>query len=389
MWKWRLGLQYRAMQKNDRSAFKAGLFILASLVLLLAIVISIKGLATIFTPVVERMVRFSLTDDIGGLRLGDDVRLGGFKIGVVRSIEVFGTGEGQEPGILIGFTSPTKYPLRKNAHIAVQGTLTGSSWLNIDDLGSGDELSAGDELIGHPSATAELLASLSKSTPELEALVHDVHTVTVPSVNTAIEKSHKMIDSIDGAAGELRDVLGDTKSDIRGTMKNINEITTTAKAKLPKVMDDADALLVKVTQTIDNAHGTLDDLKAAMANTKELTDSAKAVLLGNRGKLDGIIASLKSTSDNLKGASVEIRRSPWRLLYKPAPGEMENLNLFDAARQFAEGANSVDDAATSLRDASRDPSADPERVKKLLEQLNQSFTNFKAVEMKLWQAVKE
>jgi ABC-type transporter Mla subunit MlaD len=377
------------MRKIDRSATKAGLFIIASLVLLLGIVVSIKGISSIFTPMAERQVRFSLTDDIGGLRLGDDVRLGGFKIGVIRGIEVLGTEDGQQPVILITFTSPEKYPLRKNAHIAVQGTLTGSSWLNIDDLGNGDLLGPGDELTGHPSATAELLASLGKSTPELEALVHDVHTVTVPSVNTAIEKSHRMIDSINGAASEVRDLLGDTKSDIRGTLASLNSITGNAKKKLPKVLDDADTALVKVNQTLENSRGTLDDLKVAMANTKDLTGSARAVLVGNRGKLDGIIADLKLTSDNLKGASVEIRRSPWRLLYKPAPGEMENLNLFDAARQFAEGASSVDDAATSLRDATRDPKADPQHVQKLIDQLNQSFANFHQVEQKLWEAVKE
>ena len=341
------------MRKIDRSATKAGLFIIGSLILLLAIVVSIKGFSSIFTPMVERRVRFSLTDDIGGLRLGDDVRLGGFKIGVIRGIEVLGTEDGQQPVILITFTSPEQYPLRKNAHVAVQGTLTGSSWLNIDDLGSGAMLGEGDELTGHPSATAELLASLSKSTPELEALVHDVHTVTVPSVNTAIEKSHRMIDSISGAAAEFRDLLGDTKSDIRGTLASLNSITGKAKTKLPKVLDDADTALVKINQTIDDSRGTLQDLKVAIANTKELTGSAKAVLVGNRGKLDGIIASLKSTSDNLKGAS------------------------------------SVDDAATSLRDAARDPNADPEHVKKLVDQLNQSVANFHRVEDKLWDAVKE
>jgi ABC-type transporter Mla subunit MlaD len=384
------------MKKIDRSATKAGLFIIASVVLLLAIIVSIKGVSTIFTPVVERHVRFSLTDDIGGLRLGDDVRLGGFKIGAIRAIEVNGTEDGQQPIILITFTSPEKYPLRKNAHIAVQGTVTGSSWLNIDDLGSGPLLGEADELQGNPSATAQLLASLSKTTPELEALVHDVHTVTVPSVNQAIEKSHRMIDSISGFADhgsevavQFRDILGDKTTDIRGTLANLNSITGTAKTKLPKVIDDADAALVKVTDTIDNSRGTLADLKVAMANTKELTGSARSILIDNRGKIDSLIASLKTTSDNLKGASVEIRRSPWRLLYKPAPGEMENLNLFDAARQFAEGANSVDDAATSLRDASRDPNADPQHLQKLLDQLNQSFTNFHEVEQKLWQAVKE
>ena len=63
-----------------------------------------------------------------------------------------------------------------------------------------------------------------------------------------------------------------------------------------------------------------------------------AVVIGNRGKLEGIISSLKATGDNLKAASEEIRRSPWRLLYKPSDTEMANLNVYDSARAFSDGA---------------------------------------------------
>ena len=102
-----------------------------------------------------------------------------------------------------------------------------------------------------------------------------------------------------------------------------------------------------------------------------------------------MIASLKTTGDNLKFASAEIRRSPWRLLYKPRANEMANLNLFDAARSFAEGANDMSDAATALRDALKDPNAQPETIQKLVDQLDQSFGKFQTVEDQLWEKVKE
>src|SRR5689334_16165826 len=122
------------MAKRDRSAFKAGLFIVVTVLLIGAVIVAIKGVSNVFTPISHRHVRFALTDDVGGLRLGDDVRLGGFKVGNIESIEVTGVGEGQKPVIMMGFTIPQKYPLHANAHMAVQGTLTGSSWLNIDSL---------------------------------------------------------------------------------------------------------------------------------------------------------------------------------------------------------------------------------------------------------------
>ena len=80
---------------------------------------------------------------------------------------------------------------------------------------------------------------------------------------------------------------------------------------------------------------------------------------GNKGKLDGIIAAAKSTTENLKAASVEIRHSPWRLLYKPSEGEVANLTLYDSARQFSEGTTQLNDAAQALRDATQDKQAEP------------------------------
>ena len=107
------------------------------------------------------------------------------------------------------------------------------------------------------------------------------------------------------------------------------------------------------------------------------------------GNVIPLAGSVKEAGDNLKFATAEIRRSPWRLLYKPRPGEVANLNLFDAARDFAEGANNMSDAATALRDALKDPQANPDMIKKLVGQLDESFGKFQKVEDELWKRVKE
>jgi len=51
-----------------------------------AVAAMIRGLDVLTTPTDMRNVRFELTDDVGGLRVGDDVRVGGFKVGQVHSI---------------------------------------------------------------------------------------------------------------------------------------------------------------------------------------------------------------------------------------------------------------------------------------------------------------
>jgi hypothetical protein len=187
----------------------------------------------------------------------------------------------------------------------------------------------------------------------------------------------------------LRDMFGESKRDYRDSVANVATITGTFREKLPPMLQKVDAVVTQVSTAMDTTNAALLDVKATMANASDVSASARSVLVGNRGKIDGMIASLKNTGDNLEAASVEIRHSPWRLLYKPKKGEVENLSLYDSARQFASGANDLNDAAASLRDALKDPNLKREDVQKLVEQLDKTFLGFKEVEEELWQKVRD
>ena len=356
---------------------------------------AIKGVRAVFTPVDVRKVRFGLTEDLGGLRIGDDVRIGGYKVGVVRSIDLDGLDDGQQPSLLITFSLPQKYPLHENAHIGIQTTVTGTSVLNIDNIGSGTLLADSTELTGHPSALSSLLASFSSAGPDLQQIIHDVKTNTLPRVNVAAVKAGDTLDSIHKFAehastmsDQVSGLLGDSKTDVSTTLANLHKITSDVKDKEPAILDHANTLLVKANTALDNARVAIEDLKGTLANANDISGTARTVISGNRGKLENIVLSLKAASDNLKGATAEVRRSPWRALYRPGPGEMDNLELYDAARQFADGANNMNDAATALRDATKDPKVDQTRLQKLMNELDASFGSFDTVEQKLWKSVK-
>src|SRR5689334_21497939 len=78
---------------RKRNALRAGIFIILSIVLAITVIIGIKGLDRLLDPVEKRYARFTLQDDLGGLRVGDDLRIGGFKVGQVREIEVVPPGD--------------------------------------------------------------------------------------------------------------------------------------------------------------------------------------------------------------------------------------------------------------------------------------------------------
>lgn len=397
--------------QNERNALKAGLFMVVAMGLIIGIVVGIKGVGRFLEPSQTLLVTFGLKDDIGGLAVGDEVRVGGYKVGVIRDIELK-IDATSAPGIHISFTMPKRFQLHKNAKLSVQGTLTGVSWLNFEDLGSGEAMGPGDALVGRPSVMSSLFASVGELAPELTGTARDIRTVTLPKVNTTVdtfkgtgesatalltqvkgkvdpivERYNGVTDSAKSALDNVGSMFGDTKADFRTSMTNIREATATVKERLPSLFDRIDTLMAKVTTAVDDAGVALKDVQKVAANTRDISISIRQIINNNRGKIESMIASLKTTGDNLKNATAEVRRSPWRLLYRPGPGEMANLNLYDSARQFSDGAGQLSDAAKALRDALSDPDVDQAMVQRLVEKLDTSFSNFNEVEKQLWTQV--
>ena len=207
-------------------------------------------------------------------------------------------------------------------------------------------------------------------------------------VDGAVAKADKALGTGDQALAEVRDLLGDTKTDWRALASQLNQATKTINTRLPGTIDRIDTFLDTTTGTITSAKAALEDIKVAAANTKAVTATARSILARNRSKIDNMIASLRDTSSNLEGASAEIRRSPWRLLYKPSSDEANNLVIYDSARQFASAANKLNDAASAVRDAANDPTIDKDDLGKLLDELHNSFGHYTEVESKLWESVK-
>jgi hypothetical protein len=286
--------------------------------------------------------------------------------------------------------------------------------LNVTDFGKGNPVGDGVAVTGQPDPKSVLFNGLGDVTPRLQATVAKLQTETVPKVNDTVDAIAKAANTatetiahartkidpgfdkyakVTDTAGEtmvhVRDLVGDSKPDLRGTFANLNAVTGTVKEKLPETMDKLNGVLTRVNDSVMKLQTSLDDVKATVANTKDVSATARSVLVGNRSRIDSMVASLKTTGDNLKAASSEIRRSPWRLLYKPNKGEMANLNLYDAARQFAEGANDMNDAAAALRDALASKELDGKQIRSLVERLDKTFVGFQQVEKTLWERVKE
>lgn len=170
----------------------------------------------------------------------------------------------------------------------------------------------------------------------------------------------RTFDSVASAADRLEDTMGtaqqtmvDARADVQAVgqliRRNVDRLDA-AIANVEIMTEDGvaithrlkDSTLVRVDEAIDAGASAIDDL-AKVLRTLDLEIDAS--LPSVRAFLqDALIAA-----GELKLATIEIRRSPWRILYQPKPGEVANENLFAAARDFTIAASEVRSAAESLQ----------------------------------------
>jgi ABC-type transporter Mla subunit MlaD len=392
---------------KQRNAVRAGIFMLVSVALVLFVIIAISGASRFTQSFVTYPVAFTLKDNVGGLQPGDDVRIGGLKVGSVESIQLrtikSPTGE-DTPRVIVYIDLPSRYHIATDADIHVEVGITGPPSVNIDSFGAGPLATSSDYLTGQPDALAILVANLKiasgKLNSDLDRFGSAADSITATGtaasstlldvkarVPLAVERYHALVNSAVGMLDTVKQFLGPSSSDFHDTLANLHKISGNVKDKLPPILDKFDLLLTKTNGALDHANGALVDVQKVASNLRDATGTLRSVLVDNQSRLNGIIASLKETGDNLKYASMEIRHSPWRLLYQPKEGEVTNLNTYDSIRQFAQGADNLDDASQALRDILKDPNADPAQVKKLINNLNDSFAKFQQVQSTLWKQI--
>jgi hypothetical protein len=152
---------------------------------------------------------------------------------------------------------------------------------------------------------------------------------------------------------------------------------------LARLKKDIPVIIEQFQQTIAKADTALDTAQSAMKNIKEITGDER---------IGRIISNLSEVSVTLKLTAQEVRRAPWKLLYKPKQKEFRIQALIDSAGAFAAGAERLDSAALRLHKlmAATDDKlqVDKDSIESMISELETSFEQFQKVEQKFWEELK-
>lgn len=396
---------------GDRNNLKAGLFTISAVVLGFITIVILNGDAVnkLFGEYNRYSVRFSLLEGVGGLGVGSEVRVGGLSRGQVTEISLTGIdAKGDDlPEALVKIEVDENIRLWSNAvAIRTVPVLGGSSWINITTIGGPDEVTqspatrngaksvklptkGGGELPATPGdgllttfvgpqnavTTRQLLENVASFTQFLD---QDVKKTFDAQIRPALTDARGLVSDVRGDYGEWRKDLDQTFKQVAsaadrldGAMQTAEKTAEEAREDLQMIGDVVRRNVARIDTAVANVEIMTEDGAAitqrlrddTLARVDEALDTGTAAI-GDLAKvlqtLDlEVAASIPSVrsflqdalvaAGEMKLATIEIRRSPWRILYQPQPGELANENLFSAARNFTIAATEVRSAAESLQ----------------------------------------
>ncbi len=388
------------MPRKKRNELTAGLFVVAAIVLLLGVILWLGASGLLKTR--GQLVSFYTPVSSGslGLKEGDMVTIGDAKVGQIVSVEykddkcnyqarlerddIHIKSDGQalvasppvgSAKIVITAIGKSDTPADEEHPIMISGGLDKA----IADISQAISV-VKNELDASKSSTIlykmhTILAGLSDASTDIRAIAQAVRQETdVANPKSLLAKTHSGMDDITAITSDARTKVPDTLTAVKNTAEQIEQYTKT----------DLAAIMSQLRKTSDEVFEIVKDFHV-------VSTEVKGVVVVNRDRIDELIDNMTLVSANLKATSKEIRRSPWKLIRKPEPGEVESQNIADAARAFLGGAEQLDQALMRLEALAKSnpdgiPKDDPQ-LEKIRKQVEESFTRFSKAEQTLWKEI--
>ncbi len=414
--------------ERARNNVRAGIFVSVGIMLTFLVIIALSDVHSLFSSRTPYQIRFLLSSGVDGLAPGSAVRVGGLEQGKVRGIEPEIV-DGRVAAMLVTIELSSQIALYPNARVDRNSSLIGNaSSINIGDVGSpsgGARVLAGgtiDASAGAGGALGKFLgddaaARVGSVLKNVDEMLVDVRADYRESIQPALRRLDEALSNADAVIKSVRADYPIWSGHVTSTLQRADS----ASAKLEPAFEEARTMIAELRVAIDDARkgiasarGVVDENRQAIdeivENVRIVSGDAKAIttrvrddLLARvdaileRGrvgidsftdlatrvraefdlqmpKLDLILGDARLTAQQLKLASIEVRRSPWRLLYRPSTTELEHELLYESARSFALAAGELESTSRSLdgilsrhADALRTDPALAERLRTTLE----------------------
>lgn len=426
--------------ERQRNNIRAGLFVTVAGALTIGVLLALSDLAAVFETTEVYRVSFPVSTGVGDLTSGSSVRLGGLKVGRVNQVDLRMSEDGSHVNrIEVTFEVASDLKLYDNALLLIGQPLLGAeAWVNIASAGDpalgGARLTGGamiegaaapgmltdllgpqnasraDEIVADLKAFSTFLASLDGeyeqtlrpllkdaglSVDELKMLVRRVNQEDWPrwagaidrvfasaeeltkDLDVAVQDGRELIENFDSAVARTNNLIDANRPQIDQFIARLNETGVDIKAIVERFNGE----------TIEKVHAFLDRGQEGVETFTRVGERLNRELDILSPDLEAAMANARLASDQLKLTAVEVRRSPWKLLYQPTKGEFEHELLYEAARSFAVAASDLKAASESvdrvMTNHGERLAIDPDTAAQLRDHLQASFERYRAAQQRL------
>jgi len=220
-----------------------------------------------------------------------------------------------------------------------------------------------------------------------------VYAITDQLNQTAVDIRRELNSQMDGT---LISTIRRSAENVHAATDDLREITAAAKPKIDRTFTDVEQAVAKLNAYVNEDVGVIvaalkqasEKIAPIMDNLDVLSSSTRQLIQTNQPGIDEVVDNMMLVSADLKATAREVRRNPWRLLYRPDEEEARLANLYDAARAYSSAAEQLDTAISRLDRLSESSDADDELLEVRREMLD-SLDKFKDAQDVLWKELKK
>ena len=381
--------QVRDKRQNN---VKAGIFVLASIIIgLVVISVLTNAWGRIFSTTSTYHAVFKISEGVGSLSSGSQVKLGGVLVGSVSSVKPRVESGNPVSEIDVLFKFDKQFALYDNASIhAREGLLGSTGWLLITNVGSGNIATRKTQLVGSSQTMlaqmlgneAELnisksLAALRKISEMLSVkggtlsmLIGEDEASAMREAITSAKDGLVAIDTIVNSAGEVwpqwQESISSLLEDSRDLPTQLSETLQEVKLAVHDVR----------TNVLPDVERSMNSLQQSMAALETMSNTYKDSAPKWAAQVTGIMKNIDHMTFRAKSAIDDISSSPWRLLYRPTDREIAYEQLNAASWQLLTALSDLRQSAKALEAASSSSDA-PEGAAALAKSLAESEAAFK------------
>ena len=297
-----------------KEEIKAGIIIIASLMILSGFIVLIGG-----SQLFEKLdVYYIQVMNASGLETGAQVRLGGVRVGRVLDIKAPDK-PGEPVSVEIGIKRGTVLYKGTKALISQVGFVGDIYLLLAVDNTTNEKIKAGDIIPSEEKVQFDvLMAKINGLSQSVDTLIKDIDKLfnekNIKGIESLIGNTNNAIVSGSTSLDKVASSLKATTDKLERVLSEIEDIVKVNK-------DEVSQLIKKAREDIDKAGEMIKSIESTAKSVDRTSKSVDRVIDLQSRNIENLINTMTNTTEELQELLQEIKHKPWSIIYKEKRGE--------------------------------------------------------------------